>query len=191
MNKKEQSKNIFQNPVVIAAIIGLIGTLIVGVLDFYGNLADTQIPIKATQTAEMALKATNNYLDSGIEETPKQVLTIIPSATVSSTNASDNVDAQTKKSVKIAVSNGTDNIGATDDLISWFVENEFNVTDIGSADSIYSKTTIYDYTGNPEIIDELVALLNTGSSYDRSDSMSDFDILIVLGNDWNDGKSLP
>lgn len=47
--------NLLKNPIVIGAIIGLIGTVVLGILTGYFNLLATNRPIEATQTAEAKL----------------------------------------------------------------------------------------------------------------------------------------
>ena len=96
-----------------------------------------------------------------------------------------------RQSVKIAISNSTSVSESFRDLEAYLQDNNFNVIYIDSTEALYQKTTIYDYTGNPEITQELVALLKVGSIYRRDDSTSEFDVLIVLGEDWEENNSLP
>jgi hypothetical protein len=61
-----------------------------------------------------------------------------------------------------------------------------NVTNTGNAESLFTTTTIYDYTGKPYTIKFLVDLMkiNPTRIFSRYDPTKPVDLTIIVGTDW-------
>ena len=87
---------------------------------------------------------------------------------------------------KVEVLNGstTNGLAAT---TSDFLKNQgVNVTNTGNAESLFTTTTIYDYTGKPYTIKFLVDLMkiNPNRIFSRYDPTKPVDLSIIVGTDW-------
>ena len=93
----------------------------------------------------------------------------------------------TMEEARVAVFNGTPTFGLAADTQAYLLRQDVNVTEIGNADSAtYTTTQIIDYGSHPGTVQYLVQLMNipplnvsTGTN-----PAGDFDVLIILGNDW-------
>jgi len=68
-----------------------------------------------------------------------------------------------------------------------------NVVDATNADSIYSATTIIDYTGKPYTVSFLVQLMGIQGAniYSSFDPNSQVDVTIIVGPDWANNNPMP
>ncbi len=92
-----------------------------------------------------------------------------------------------EEGARVAVYNGTAEFGLAAETQSYLLDLGVDVTEIGNADSAaYSKTKMIDYGSHPQttryLIQEMQILpLNLSS---ESDAEVDYDILIIIGDDW-------
>lgn len=88
---------------------------------------------------------------------------------------------------RVSLLNGTPVFGLAGATQTYLIAQNVNVTEIGNADSAtYATTQIIDFGDHPYTVQYLVRLLGTPplnvSQGDRPDG--DYDILVILGNDW-------
>lgn len=92
-----------------------------------------------------------------------------------------------QEGARVAVYNGTAVFGLAGDTQDYLQSYDVDIVEIGNADAAtYPTTRIFDYGDHPRTTSYLVQLmgvppLNVRSS---SDPEGDFDILIIIGNDW-------
>ncbi|NUM45334.1 MAG: LCP family protein [Anaerolineales bacterium] len=91
-----------------------------------------------------------------------------------------------EEAAKIAVFNGTTIPGRAALATEFLKAEAFNITLTDIADEIYPKTTLIDYTGNPNTVNFLVSFLNIDPQHilHAYNLESDLDIKIILGEDW-------
>ena len=95
--------------------------------------------------------------------------------------------AITIEEARVAVYNGTETFGLAAETQNYLRRQNVNVTEIGNADSAtYSSTQIIDYGSHPGTVQYLVQLMNipplnvsTGAN-----PGGEFDVLVILGSDW-------
>ncbi len=85
----------------------------------------------------------------------------------------------------VAVHNGTGETGLAADTADYLRRNGINVTEVGNASEPYTHTTIIDYTGNPDIINQLSQLLEIPypKIYSQHNPNNAVDVLLILGDD--------
>lgn len=104
------------------------------------------------------------------------------------TPAIENLSQTTaEENARVAIYNGTSRFGLAAATEAYLIDNEINVVEIGNADSSeYRTTQIIDYGSHPATTRYLTQLmlvppLNISSS---SKPLGDFDVLVILGDDW-------
>jgi LCP family protein required for cell wall assembly len=100
-----------------------------------------------------------------------------------------------QEDARIAISNGTHIFGLAAASEEYLAERDFNIVEIGNADSAdYQTTQIIDYGSHPDTTTYLVRLIGLPPLNVKSgeDAEGEYDILIVLGDDWRvPGMVLP
>lgn len=92
-----------------------------------------------------------------------------------------------EENARIAVYNGTPVFGLAGATQEYLLDLDLNVTEVGNADSaLYNSTQIIDYGSHPGTtlyLSQIMAVpplnISTGSK-----PAGDFDILVIIGNDW-------
>lgn len=97
------------------------------------------------------------------------------------------------EAASISLRNGTLTVGLaarTDDYVRWL---GIEPAEVSNADELYPQTTIYDYSGKPNTVEYLAQLFNVvpGRRYLSYDPNSQYDIVIILGEDWAANNDLP
>ncbi len=94
---------------------------------------------------------------------------------------------------RVEVLNGTLVPGLASTTASYLTENGVQIVDPGNAEDLYPKTTLIDYTGNPHTIEYLTDLLTITPEniYHRYDVSNQYDIVVLLGDDWATSNLLP
>ena len=94
---------------------------------------------------------------------------------------------------RVEVLNGTLVPGLASTTASYLTENGVRIVDPGNAEDLYPKTTLIDYTGNPHTIEYLTDLLTITPEniYHRYDVSNQYDIVVLLGEDWATSNLLP
>lgn len=104
-------------------------------------------------------------------------------------------DEMQQEAARIAISNGTHIFGLAAASEEYLDEHDFNVVEIGNADSAdYRTTQIIDYGSHPDTTTYLVRLMGLRPLNVKpgDDAEGDYDILIILGEDWRvPGMVLP
>jgi LCP family protein required for cell wall assembly len=92
-----------------------------------------------------------------------------------------------EESARVAIFNGTPNFGLAAETEAYLINNDFNIVEIGNADSSeYRTTQIIDYGSHPATTRYLTRLmlvppLNVSTS---NQPYGEFDVLVILGGDW-------
>ena len=92
-----------------------------------------------------------------------------------------------EEKARVAVYNGTSVFGLAASTQSFLERNDITVAEIGNADSAtYRSTQIIDYGEHPNTVLYLTQLMNIPplNASNGSNPAGDFDILIILGDDW-------
>lgn len=101
----------------------------------------------------------------------------------------DLLEKMQAEGARVAVYNGTPVFGLAGRTQTYLVERGVDVTAIGNADAAtYVTTLITDYGDHPHTLQYLTDLMQLPPlNADRSDATppGDFDVLIILGNDWD------
>lgn len=115
---------------------------------------------------------------------------IAPATSAPTANPYDNYEAE---GASISVLNGTEINGLAGATRDYLVGQGINVTGTGNADQVYDLTTIIDYTGKIYTSQVLADLLNVQASqvYSSYDPNAEYDIVIVIGNDWAASNPMP
>jgi LCP family protein required for cell wall assembly len=94
---------------------------------------------------------------------------------------------------QVEVLNGTLQPGLASDTVSYLKENGISVAEPGTAEELYPETTVIDYTGNPHTLDYLTSLIGIAPEnvFHRYDVSNQFDIVLLLGDDWANSNPLP
>lgn len=93
----------------------------------------------------------------------------------------------TEEAARVAVYNGTQVFGLAAATQEFLLENDIQVVEIGNADSAdYKSTQIIDYGSNPNTTRYLTQIMNIPplNISNSQDPIGDFDVLVILGNDW-------
>jgi LCP family protein required for cell wall assembly len=105
------------------------------------------------------------------------------------------LEAMQQEEARIAISNGTHIFGLAAATESYLAEYNFEIVEIGNADSPeYQTTQIIDYGSHPNTTIYLVRLMGIPPLNIKpgTDTEGDYDILIILGDDWRvPGMVLP
>jgi hypothetical protein len=98
-----------------------------------------------------------------------------------------------EEDARVEVLNGTLQPGLASDTVDYLKENGVSVVEPDSAEELYPETTVIDYTGNPHTIEYLTGLLSIAPEnvFHRYDVSNQFDIVLLLGDDWATNNSLP
>ncbi len=98
-----------------------------------------------------------------------------------------------EENAKVAVMNGTTSEGLAGATADFFIENGFQITEVGNLDKFKDQTLIYDYSGKPHTVQALLNLMGYSQIrlFYRSDPDSTVDIVIELGADWVLENTLP
>jgi LCP family protein required for cell wall assembly len=98
-----------------------------------------------------------------------------------------------EENAKVAVMNGTTSAGLAGVTADFFIENGFQITEVGNLDKFKDQTLIYDYSGKPHTVQALLNLMGYSQIrlFYRSDPDSTVDIVIELGADWVLENTLP
>jgi LCP family protein required for cell wall assembly len=92
-----------------------------------------------------------------------------------------------EEEARVAIYNGTREFGLAASTQDYLLEYDFNITVIGNADSAdYRTTQIIDYGSHPNTAHYLTQLMGIPPLNISSGTAppGDFDVLIILGNDW-------
>jgi LCP family protein required for cell wall assembly len=94
---------------------------------------------------------------------------------------------------RISVRNGTYTSGLAARTAEYLTSLGANVVEIANADRLYTSTTIIDYSGKPHTVQYLVDLMNISpyKIFNRYDPESEFDVVVLLGEDWATNNPMP
>jgi LCP family protein required for cell wall assembly len=97
------------------------------------------------------------------------------------------------ESARISLQNGTLTTGLAARTDTYLQSKGITAAEVSNADSLYRQTTIVDYSGKPATVEYLAQLLNVVPSqiYHSYDPNSEFDVVVILGEDWAANDSLP
>lgn len=109
------------------------------------------------------------------------------------TPTSNPYDIYQSEGASIMVLNGTETTGLAGATSEYLTAQNINVAGTGNADQLYGLTTIIDYTGKIYTRQVLADLLNVQASqvYSSYDPNAEYDIVVILGQDWVDSNPLP
>lgn len=87
---------------------------------------------------------------------------------------------------KVFVRNGTQTVGLAGKTSELLRADGMNIVGEENADSVFSQTTIYDYTGKPYTIKYLIQKFNLQNPVikNRFDPNAQVDVEVILGVDW-------
>ncbi len=113
-----------------------------------------------------------------------------------SSDATDEPEATSPPSQEgpsVAVHNGTRVVGLAGETAEYLKALGIRVTETGNADDLYEVTTLVDYTGNADLINQLSQILALPNIkiYNRYNPDTTLDLLLTLGNDWAESNPLP
>jgi hypothetical protein len=97
-------------------------------------------------------------------------------------------DAMAQENARVVVYNGTPTFGLAGATQRYLESKGVNVTGVGNADAAtYPATVVLDYGDHPGTLHYLTRLmqlppLNASRTDDRPEG--EFDVLIIIGNDW-------
>jgi hypothetical protein len=97
------------------------------------------------------------------------------------------------ENASIAVRNGTGTPGLAGDTAEFLRGKGFNVEQVGNAEQSTAETIIYDYSGKTYSVRYLLNLMNLPESrlYHRYSPDAEYDIIIILGDDWAQDNPIP
>lgn len=97
------------------------------------------------------------------------------------------------EAAKVAVLNGSTTNGLAAVTMEYLVSQLFNVTEAGNAETVYTNTTVFDYTGNPYTLKYLIEVMgiNPTRIFNRYDPTSPVDLTVILGTDWAASNPMP
>jgi len=96
-------------------------------------------------------------------------------------------DAMVEEGARVALHNGTAVFGLAAETQAYLEDLDVDVTEIGNADSAaYNTTQIIDYGSHPQTTRFLIQEMKIPPLNLSSETTADgnYDILIVIGNDW-------
>jgi LCP family protein required for cell wall assembly len=107
--------------------------------------------------------------------------------------AGDPKAAMQSEAARVVVKNGSDTSGLAARTQEYLKTQGVNVVEAGNADSLYSSTTIIDYTGKPYTVSFLVQLfgISEANIYSSFDPNSETDVVVILGTDWGNSNPMP
>jgi LCP family protein required for cell wall assembly len=87
---------------------------------------------------------------------------------------------------KVEVLNGSTTNGLAASTTDYLKTQNVNVANTGNAESLFTNTTIYDYTGKPYTVKFLVDLMGISPTriYSRYDPTKPVDLSVIVGTDW-------
>ena len=93
----------------------------------------------------------------------------------------------------ISLQNGTLTSGLAARTDAYLQSKGITAAHIANADMLYRQTSITDYSGKPATVEYLAQLLSVTPSqiYHSYDPNTQFDVVIILGEDWAAHNSLP
>lgn len=94
---------------------------------------------------------------------------------------------------RVEVLNGSTTNGLAATTTDYLKTQNVNVTVTGNAESLFTNTTLYDYTGKPYTIKFLVELMNINPNriYSRYDPTKPVDLTVIVGTDWAANNPMP
>jgi LCP family protein required for cell wall assembly len=103
------------------------------------------------------------------------------------------LDLIEEEGARVEVLNGTLQPGLASDTVSYLKENGVSVAEPDSAEELYPETTVIDYTGNPHTLEYLTSLLGIAPEnvFHRYDVSNQYDIVLLLGDDWATNNPMP
>jgi polyisoprenyl-teichoic acid--peptidoglycan teichoic acid transferase len=107
--------------------------------------------------------------------------------------ASDPAELAKKEGARIKLLNGTQTAGLEERTSEYLKSLGLNVTETGTADRIYSQTTLTDYSGRPYSMSYLAAMMKVGTpNIDTPfDPAAPVDVVVILGTDWARENPMP
>ncbi|MFZ5808083.1 MAG: LCP family protein [Chloroflexota bacterium] len=115
------------------------------------------------------------------------------SATLSPLAGLPSVEQMKAEGAKVRILNGSSTPGLAATTMDYLKAQGVNVVDTGNAESLYTVTDVYDYTGKPYTLKFLLELmgLNPNRIFSRYDPTSPVDIVIIVGQDWANKAPAP
>jgi LCP family protein required for cell wall assembly len=97
------------------------------------------------------------------------------------------------EAARVSVMNGSTTNGLAARTADYLKAQNLNITNTGNAESVYTSTTIFDYTGKPYTIKFLIELMGISPTriFSRYDPTSQVDLAIIVGTDWGAKNSMP
>jgi LCP family protein required for cell wall assembly len=97
------------------------------------------------------------------------------------------------EAAKISIQNGTLTIGLAARTDDYLRANGITPSEVANASHLYQQTAIYDYSGKPRTVEYLAQFFRIVPSqlYHSYDPESNFDIIIILGDDWAANNPMP
>jgi LCP family protein required for cell wall assembly len=103
------------------------------------------------------------------------------------------IDLAETEAAAISLRNGTYTVGLAARTDYYLQAEGFTAAEVTNADKHYEQTLIIDYRGKPSTTQYLAGLFGVvpGNVYNRYDPNSDYDIVIILGEDWAENNPMP
>ena len=97
------------------------------------------------------------------------------------------------EAASISVQNGTLTVGLAARTDDYLRANGIFPAEVTNANQLYQQTAIYDYSGKPKTVEYLSQVFGIVPSqlYHSYDPESNYDIIIILGDDWAANNSMP
>jgi polyisoprenyl-teichoic acid--peptidoglycan teichoic acid transferase len=98
-----------------------------------------------------------------------------------------------QEQARVSVQNGTQSAGLANSTAQYLKSQGLNVVEETNADQVYDITTIIINNGVPYTINYLSRIMNVSTShiFNRYDPNSHADVVIMVGNDWNNNNPMP
>jgi LCP family protein required for cell wall assembly len=97
------------------------------------------------------------------------------------------------EAARIKLLNGSTTNGLAATTADYLKAQNLNIAEVGNAESVYTNTTVYDYTGKPYTVKFLLELMgiNANHIYSRYDPTQAVDVVIIVGTDWATTNTMP
>lgn len=97
------------------------------------------------------------------------------------------------EAARVSVQNGSGADGLAGKTAAWMREQGINVTDESTASEFSNTTTFFVYNGKPYTLQYLARQMGIQNPrvYNRYDPNAAYDIVVVLGADWNNSNPMP
>lgn len=101
-------------------------------------------------------------------------------------NGGENASVLADNNARVALQNGTLTSGLATETQDILASYAISVAEVGNADRVYEETIIIDYTNNPNMVNQLMNVLNIAprNVFNRYDPSMTVDILVILGENW-------